>query len=120
MYKGRFYCFLIFIIQAEGLLSKECLLSTMEVETIKMSSKGQLVIPKDIREDVDAGEGTLFAVVGSKDTIVLKKPIAPSKATLLKELETIAREGKKRLQTKGIQESDIPDIVHRFRKSKQK
>jgi len=54
------------------------------VETIKMSSKGQVVIPQDIREELHMHEGTVFAVVGSKDTIVLKKIATPSKAELLK------------------------------------
>ena len=74
----------------------------MEVETIKMSSKGQIVIPQDIREELQATEGTIFAVVGSKDTVVLKKMEKPSKESLIKELETIAKEGRKRLERKGF------------------
>ncbi|VVB81041.1 Uncharacterised protein [uncultured archaeon] len=35
----------------------------MEVETVKMSSKGQIVIPQDIREELHASEGTVFSVV---------------------------------------------------------
>ena len=88
----------------------------MEVETTKMSSRGQVVIPQDIREELNATEGTVFAVIGSKDTIVLKKIETPSKHALIKELETIAKEGKKRLEQKGIKESDIPEIVQRSRR----
>ena len=83
-----------------------------------MSSKGQIVIPKGIREELHAEEGTLFAVIGGKDTIVLKKVIRPSKAMLLRELEAVAKEGKKRLQKRGIKESDISEIVARRRKIK--
>jgi len=43
----------------------------MVLETIKMSSKGQIVIPQDIREEINAGEGTLFVVIGNKDTVIL-------------------------------------------------
>ena len=88
----------------------------MSVETVKMSSKGQIVIPQDIREDMNASEGTVFAVVGSSDTIVLKKMQTPSKEDLIKELEIIAKEGKKRLTKKGIKESDIPKIVEASRR----
>lgn len=87
----------------------------MEVETTKMSSRGQIVIPQDIREELNAKEGTMFAVIGSKDTIVLKKIGTPSKHILIKELEAIAKEGKKRLGQKGIKESDIPAIVQKAR-----
>ncbi len=87
----------------------------MEVETTKMSSRGQIVIPQDIREGLNAAEGTVFAVVGNKDTIILKKIETPSKDKLIKELRVIAKDGKKRLEDRGIKESDIPDIVKKSR-----
>ena len=87
----------------------------MEVVTTKMSSKGQIVIPQDIRKELHADEGTVFAVVGSKDTIILKKIEKPSKKAIMKDLEAIAKEGRKRLEQKGIKESDIPGIVERSR-----
>lgn len=90
----------------------------MVVETIKMSSKGQVVIPQDIRKEIEADEGTVFAVVGSRDTIVLKKIQTPSKEALIKDLESIAKEGRKRAEKLGIQERDVPDLVHKLRKSK--
>ena len=90
----------------------------MTVETIRMSSKGQVVIPQDIREELGMNEGTIFAVVGSKDTIVLKKIQTPSKDVLIKELENIAKEGRKRAEKLGIKEEDISDLVHKLRKSK--
>ncbi len=79
----------------------------MTVETVKMSSKGQIVIPQDIREEVKAKEGTVFAVIGSKDTVILKKIVTPSKNELIRQLTTIAKEGKERLIKKGIKESDL-------------
>jgi AbrB family looped-hinge helix DNA binding protein len=79
----------------------------MTIETIRMSSKGQVVIPFDIREEIDAQEGTLFAVIGSEDTIVLKKLETPSKEEMIKGLAAIAKEGKKRLHGKGFSEADL-------------
>ena len=89
----------------------------MEMETTKMSSKGQVVIPENIRSAVSASEGTLFAVIGSKDTIVLKKMDLPSKEELITELEKIAKEGRKRLESKGLKESDIDRIVQKSRRA---
>ena len=88
----------------------------MAVEMIKMSSKGQIVIPQDIRTEINASEGTIFAVVSAKDSIVLKKVTIPSKEDLIKELQAIAKEGKKRLEAKSIKEADIPNIVEKARK----
>ncbi|MFH0752337.1 MAG: AbrB/MazE/SpoVT family DNA-binding domain-containing protein [archaeon] len=88
----------------------------MTIETIRMSSKGQIVIPSNIRAELQVAEGTIFAVFGSKDTIVLKKIETPSKEELIKELSLIAKEGKTRLQKKGIKESDIPAIVEKSRR----
>ena len=88
----------------------------MEMETTKMSSKGQVVIPENIRTMISASEGTLFAVVGSKDTIVLKKIGMPSKDELIRDLEKIAKEGRKRLESRGLKESDIDRTVQKSRR----
>jgi AbrB family looped-hinge helix DNA binding protein len=76
----------------------------MDVGTIKMSSKGQIVIPQDIREELHAREGTVFAVVGVKDTLILKKVATPGKEELIKQLSAIAQKSKRKLQQKGITE----------------
>ena len=83
-----------------------------------MSSRGQIVIPQEIREELHASEGTLFSVVSTKDAIILKKLSTPSKEELIKEIEAIAAEGRKRAEKLGIKESDVPSIVHRIRKLK--
>ena len=90
----------------------------MPAETIKMSSRGQIVIPQDIREELKDSEGTIFSVVSAKDAIILKKISTPSKEDLIKEIEAIALEGRKRAERLGIKESDVPKLVKRVRKSK--
>ncbi len=88
----------------------------MAVEMVKMSSRGQIVIPQGIRQEICASEGTMFAVVSGKDSIVLKKVAMPSKEDLICELKEIAKEGRKKLEAKGIKEADIPNIVEKSRK----
>lgn len=85
------------------------------IETVKMSSKGQIVIPQNIREMTHSSEGSVFAVVGSRDTIILKKIQTPSKEEILKRLDAMARDGRKRAERLGIKESDIPDLIHKAR-----
>jgi AbrB family looped-hinge helix DNA binding protein len=90
------------------------------VETVKMSSKGQIVIPQQIREKVKADEGSIFVVLSSGDSIVLKKIEMPSKEQLIKDLEKMAKEGAERAKKLGIKEEDVDEIVHRYRKLKRK
>lgn len=91
----------------------------MSIETVRMSSKGQIVIPQDLREDLHAHEGTIFAVVGSRDTIVLKRIETPSKEELIKNLKKIAVEGRKRTEKLRIKESDVPYLISKRRKAKE-
>jgi len=88
----------------------------MVVETIKMSSKGQIVIPQGVREEIHASEGTIFAVISGRDSVILKKILTPSKEDLISELKKIAKDGKKRLEKKSIKEGDIPRIIEKARK----
>ena len=88
------------------------------IETIKMSSKGQVVIPQNIRNDLKAKEGTVFAVVGNSDTVILKKIATPSKEELIRDLRNIAKEGRKRAEKLGIKEEDVPNLVHKARKAR--
>ena len=89
----------------------------MAIEIVKMSSKGQIVIPQDIRAEICASEGTLFAIVSGRDSIVLKKVATPSKEDLICELREIAKEGAKRAEKLRIKETDVTDLVHKARKN---
>lgn len=81
----------------------------MAVETVKMSSKGQIVIPLDVREDLHMHAGTVFALVGSEDTIILKKIATPTKEELINEMSIFAKKAKKKLQSKGFTEKDLQE-----------
>jgi len=53
----------------------------MQIDTTKMSSRGQVVIPVDMRKDIKEGEKLI--VIRKDDEIILKKDI--SEWTLLSE-----------------------------------
>ena len=59
----------------------------MKIETTKMSSRGQIVIPQDIRDMLKADEGTVFAIAGSGNTLILRKLETPSEDSLLKDID---------------------------------
>jgi AbrB family looped-hinge helix DNA binding protein len=92
----------------------------MGIETTKMSSKGQIVIPRNIRENIQASEGSLFTIINDKDTIILKKIKTHSEDELIADFKKIAAEGKKRAEKLGIKETDVPNLINKSRKEKRK
>jgi len=55
----------------------------------KISSKGQIVIPTDLRKKMDIKEGTYFAVTAKKNMLVLKKLDTKMKAEDLRTLKLL-------------------------------
>ncbi|MBU2638120.1 MAG: AbrB/MazE/SpoVT family DNA-binding domain-containing protein [Nanoarchaeota archaeon] len=88
------------------------------METTRMSSKGQVVIPQDIRQTIGAEEGTMFSVMGIEDTVILKKIKAHSNEEIIKTLDEIAAKNQKRLQAMGFTEKDILKAAERERARK--
>ncbi len=48
------------------------------ISTTRMSSKGQVVIPEEIRVKMGLHPGTQFAVLGARGMVVLRPLTAPS------------------------------------------
>ena len=70
------------------------------IETTKMSTRGQVIIPKDIRTYISAEEDTIFTVVPlDKNTILMKKM---DKKKLLDEFRIIRGSVKKKLSLEEI------------------
>ena len=74
----------------------------MEVAMTRVSSKGQVVIPIELRAEAGLEEGEKLLVYGDKKTIILKKIESP-----VKEFEKLVSFGKKFAKTKGIKKSDV-------------
>ncbi|MBU2634110.1 MAG: AbrB/MazE/SpoVT family DNA-binding domain-containing protein [Nanoarchaeota archaeon] len=87
----------------------------MNIEITKMSSKGQIVVPQNLRNELKMEEGSIFTIFGSKDTLILKKIKTPSKEKIIQDIENMAKEGRKRAEKIGLKESDIPHLVHKLR-----
>jgi len=86
-----------------------------EVELTKMSSRGQVVIPQDLREEMHLKEGEAFAVTGSGDTLLLKRVRTPSKEEILAEWERVTAKGREQVKKRGIKQKDVEKIIHRAR-----
>lgn len=81
------------------------------VATTKMSSKGQVVIPENIRKQLNLKAGALFVVVGEKDVVILKSISPPS----LDEFDDLIAEARKKGKQAGIKKSDISDAILKAR-----
>jgi len=77
------------------------------VSTTKMSSKGQVVIPENIRKQLNLRAGAQFIVVGEKDVVILKNITPPS----LDEFGNLIAEVRKKAKQAGIKKSDISDAI---------
>jgi AbrB family looped-hinge helix DNA binding protein len=85
-----------------------------EVILTKISSKGQVVIPKVVRDLLDIKEGEVFAVLGWRDTIIMKRVDLPSKG----DLEEILKRGHEHAREKGITREDVDRAIHEYRKER--
>ena len=79
----------------------------MKPSTTKMSSKGQVVIPEEIRERLGLTPGTQFVVVGDRDVVILKALAPPS----LTEFDGLIGEARKQAKRAGMKRSDIQKAV---------
>ena len=79
--------------------------------TTKMSSKGQVVIPEDIRKRLNLREGTQFVVTGKDDVVILKAISEPS----FDEFESLIKEARAQAKEAGLKRSDIAKAVAKAR-----
>jgi len=79
-----------------------------DVETTRMSTKGQIIIPKDTRDFTESGHDTIFTVFPiDKETIVLKKL---DKEKIIAEFRALRKKVKNK-----ISEEEVNEIVHKTR-----
>ncbi|WP_347275576.1 AbrB/MazE/SpoVT family DNA-binding domain-containing protein [Candidatus Kuenenia sp.] len=82
--------------------------------TTKMSSKGQIVIPEDIRRRLGLKTGAQFIVVGKNDVVILKSIAQPSMA----EFDQLISDARKQARKVGMKKSDITAVIQKVRKQK--
>ncbi len=87
------------------------------IDVITISSKGQIVIPKKMREEANLIEQDKLIIVSDKDQIVLKKVSKEkAKTKLLKLMDQVGR----RFEEIGINEEDIQKEIEAVRDGKAK
>lgn len=84
-----------------------------EMETAKMSERGQIIIPKEVREYIGAEENTIFTVMPlDRETIVMKKL---DREKLVAEFQRIQERVKGKLTEEEVQEE-----IAQYRKEKRR
>lgn len=86
----------------------------IKIATTKLSSKGQVVIPEDVRKRLRLKEGHQFLVLDSGDSVILKTIHPPSNEEFKKMLDETARQARKA----GMKKSDITKAIKQVRKRK--
>ena len=81
------------------------------IEMGTVSSRGQICIPNDIREEMGLKEGNKVLFLLQDENLLVKKVTTQSFAEITKPL----REEAKRA---GLKESDVDNIIHKFRKER--
>lgn len=83
------------------------------VDVTKMSSKGQIVIPQEVRATLGLESGTRFVVFGQGDTIYLKRIGRPTREEgrrLLEDSQKLARRA-------GLTKSDLKRSIAKARRT---
>ena len=83
------------------------------IATTKLSSKGQVVIPEEIRQRLGLKAGAQFVVLGEGDVVILKSIEPPSMGDfdrLVDRARTAAREA-------GLTPSDVQATIEEVRSS---
>jgi len=84
------------------------------METTKMSSKGQIVIPEEIRNKLGLKSGDKFLVMGEKDVVILKTLSSPS----LDEFDALIKMARNQAKAARIKRTDIAAAIAKARAQK--
>jgi len=82
-----------------------------KVATTKLSSKGQVVIPEEVRRRLGLKAGDPFIVIGDDDVIILKSIAPPS----MKDFDQLIRNARLQARSAKMKRSDITSAVANVR-----
>lgn len=82
-----------------------------DASTTKLSSRGQVVIPEEIRKRLGLEAGAQFVVVGEGDTVVLKRIRPPS----LDDFDALISRARAAAAEAGLSEEAIDEAIRRVR-----
>lgn len=75
--------------------------------TTRMSSKGQIVIPEEIRNQLGLKAGTQFVVIGERDIVILKTLSPPS----MSDFDDLIAKARKQARKAGLTRAKLKKAV---------
>ncbi len=85
----------------------------MTVEMTRLSERGQVVIPTELRKSMHLKEGERFIVAGLGDTIILRKLELSQERLRLKKL---IRESSEKARKFGFTEREVERLIEKTRR----
>ena len=80
----------------------------------RLSERGQIVIPTELRKSMNLKEGERFIIMGVGDTIVLRKLELSQERLRLKKL---IRESREKARRAGFSEEEVAELIRETRKA---
>ena len=77
------------------------------IDFTRLSSKGQIVVPRRIRERLRLADGEIFLIFGSDDTLVLKRVQKPS----ITEFNALLAQSHKLARKKGLTKKNMERAI---------
>ena len=90
----------------------------MNIEITKMTSKGQVVIPQDIRENNKIKEGEKFLVYEMNNNIILKRVKGLEDTKNIEEFDKVFNSMWKTAKAKSVTKKDVAGEIKAYRKEK--
>ena len=84
-----------------------------ETATTTLSSKGQVVIPEEIRSRLGLKPGVQFVVIADRDVVIFKVLEPPA----LSEFGTLVNRARKEAKKAGFKSTDIDKAVSKVRRT---
>lgn len=82
--------------------------------TTTLSSKGQVVIPEDIRSRMGLKPGAQFVVIGNRDVVIFKVLSPPA----LSDFDRLVGRARTAAKRAGLKKADIEKAVSKARRSR--
>lgn len=83
-----------------------------KLATTKLSSRGQIVIPEEIREQMHMHTGDQFIVFAEKDIVILKAITRPD----ISEFDSLVTKARRKAAELGMTKADLGDAIKEARK----
>ena len=84
------------------------------IATTKLSSRGQVVIPEEIRDRLGLEAGVQFVVIGERDVVILKALAPPS----MRDFDDVVGRARKQARKTGMKRSSIKRATKKVRENR--